>query len=67
MVSTITGKSYQPANCCFILNPKQTALYIKNGLTLMDLLISQDDKLVYVFEKKESGPLYEKWKKYELG
>ncbi|MEG1562301.1 MAG: hypothetical protein RR365_00990 [Bacteroides sp.] len=66
MKSDVTGRNYQPANCCFILNPRQTALYVKNGLTLLDVLVSHEDKLVYVFDKKDSEPLYQKWKNYEL-
>ena len=56
-----TGLYYEPANCCFIMNPKQTALYMKYGVKLLDVLVSKDDKLVYVFDKIESRELYRKW------
>lgn len=63
--STVTGRYYTPAKCVYILNQKQTALYMKNGLDLLDIYVD-GDKLVYVFDKKSSEPLYAKWKNYEL-
>lgn len=59
--SEITGMYYEPANCCFIMNAKQTALYMKHGIRLLDVLVSKDDKLVYVFDKIESRELYRQW------
>ena len=59
--SEVTGLYYEPANCCFIMKPKQTALYMKYGIKLLDVLVSKDDKLVYVFDKIESRELYRKW------
>ena len=59
--SEVTGLYYEPANCCFIMNPKQTALYMKYCVKLLDVLVSKDDKLVYVFDKIESRELYRKW------
>ena len=59
--SEVTGLYYEPANCCFIMNPKQTALYMKYGIKLLDVLVSKDAKLVYVFDKIESRELYRKW------
>ena len=64
--SDITGRLYQPVNCCYIQNPKQTALYMKNGVALLDIIVGNGDKLVYVFDKSSSAQLYEKWKNYEL-
>lgn len=48
------------------MNPKQAALYIKNGIDLLDLMVDRSDRLVYVFDKKESEPLYKKWQNYQL-
>jgi len=39
---------------------------MKHGLELLDLLVSSEDKLVYVFDKSLSTPYYFKWKNYEL-
>ena len=59
--SDVTGAFYEPANCCFITNAKQAALYMKHGIKLLDALVSKDDKLVYVFDKLDSRELYQKW------
>lgn len=64
--SQVTGKIYYPERCCFITNPKQAALYIKNGIDLLDLMVCRDDRLVYVFDKRDSEPLYRKWQNYRL-
>ena len=66
MRSQVTGRIYYPERCCFIMNPKQAALYIKNGIDLLDLMVDRSDRLVYVFDKKESEPLYKKWQNYQL-
>ena len=64
--STVTGRLYLPEHSCFITNPKQAALYIKHGAVLLDLMVDRGDRLVYVFDKDESAPLYKKWKNYQL-
>ena len=66
MQSHVTGRYYYPERCCFIMNPKQAALYMKNGIDLLDVMVCRDDRLVYVFDKKESEPLYRKWQNYQL-
>lgn len=53
--SEVTGAFYEPANCCFIMNAKQTALYMKYGVKLLDVLVSKDDKLVYVSTRSIAG------------
>lgn len=63
--SQVTGREYTPAKCVYILNQRQAALYMKNGLDLLDVYVSQD-KLIYVFDKADSRPLYQKWINYEL-
>lgn len=66
MQSDVTGKYYLPEKCCFITNPKQAALYMKHGLELLDVMVCRGDKLVYVFDKAQSTPLYKKWQNYQL-
>lgn len=56
--------SVTAVNC--IMNAKQTALYMKYGVKLLDVLVSKDDKLVYVFDKIDSRELYKKWMDREL-
>lgn len=64
--SKVTGRSYWPEKSCFITNHKQAALYMKNGVELLDIMVCREDQLVYVFDKKESAPYYQKWKNYQL-
>ena len=66
MQSDVTGKYYMPERCCFITNPKQAALYMKNGMELLDVMVCRDDRLVYVFDKAQTAPLYRKWQNYQL-
>lgn len=66
IVSDITGKQYNPAECVYIRNPVQAAKYLKYKLPLIDLVVSDDDKLVFIFNRDESRPWYELWLKHEL-
>lgn len=66
MVSDITGKQYNPSECVYIKNPVQTARYIKHNLPLLDLLVSDDDKLVFIFNREKSRECYELWLRHEL-
>ena len=47
-----------------IINYKQACMYVKNGL--QPIRLEYTDKMVYVFDKIKSYPLYEKWCNYEL-
>ena len=47
-----------------IVNMKQAGLYIKHGLKPLD--IYYNGRLVIVFDKEESNPLFTKWLKHEL-
>lgn len=49
-----------------IVNQRQAYLYVKNSLQPIRLEAGYDDKLVYVFSRSESEPLFEKWRKHEL-
>lgn len=49
-----------------IVNQRQVFLYIKNGLQPLRLENGYDDKLIYVFSKSKSEPLFKKWRNYEL-
>lgn len=56
IISTITGKSYNPSECVFISNPTQCAKYCKLLGTdlLMDIIVSserREDALVFVWKK----------------
>lgn len=49
-----------------LVNQRQVYLYIKNGLQPIRLEAGFDNKLVYVFSRSESEPLFEKWRNHEL-
>ena len=49
-----------------LVNQKQVFRYVKHGLQPIRLEAGYDDKLVYVFNKDESEPFFEKWRKHEL-
>ena len=49
-----------------LVNQRQVYLYVKNGLQPIRLESGFDNKLVYVFSRSLSEPLFEKWRKHEL-
>lgn len=49
-----------------IVNQRQAFLYIRNGLQPLRMECGYHDKLVYVFSRSESEPLFEKWRNHEL-
>lgn len=61
----VTDRIYEQEAMVYISNPTQIAKYMKHKCTLYDLL-EIDDKLVGVFSKEETKPLYELWKVHEL-
>lgn len=65
--SLLTGSEYFHDDGIRILNPKQALFYLDSGVTLLDLYPSRSYQtgkkiLVFVFDKKESASIYEKWK-----
>ena len=70
-ISNISGKQYQLKDVIRVIDPKQMKLYVKNEVYPIDMYTTTDmetgeDKLVMLFSKKESQPLYILWKKREL-
>lgn len=70
-ISNISGKQYQLKDVIRVIDPKQMRLYVKNEVYPIDMYTTTDmetgeDKLVMLFSKKESQPLYILWKKREL-
>ena len=50
-----------------IFNPRQATMYIKHGLEVLKVEYSEKyDKLVFVFDKAKTKPLFDKWCKHEL-
>lgn len=70
-ISKTNGKPYSLVDVVAIRDPKQQKLYIKNELYPVDMYTTTDeatgeDKLVMLFSREESRPLYVLWKNREL-
>lgn len=70
-ISDTTGLVYDITDMIRIVNSKQAATYILHGAKLYDIYATtdyntQEPVLVFLFSKKETKPLYEKWLKHEL-
>lgn len=63
--SRVTDRIYDPMEMIYLVNPRQIAMYLKHGATLYDLFESEG-KLTAAFSRKETGGLYDLWKKHEL-
>mgnify|MGYP007104057047 CR=1 FL=1 len=71
VTSYTTGKSYSPSDVVRIINFRQAAAYLAHGAELLDIYPSKDFKtgeplLVYIYNRKETTPLYDLWCKHEL-
>ena len=78
-ISKINGKPYHLKDVARIIDQKQQKLYIKNEVYPVDMYTTTDvvidentgeevakDKLIMVFSREESQPLYILWKNREL-
>ena len=70
-ISKISGKPYLLKDVVRVIDQKQMKLYIKREVYPIDMYTTTDfktgeDKLVMLFSKKESQPLYILWKNREL-
>ena len=69
--SKINGQPYYLKDVVRVVDQKQQKLYIKHDLYPIDMYTTTDietgdDKLVMLFSRKESQPLYILWKNREL-
>ena len=69
--SKINGQPYYLKDVVRVVDQKQQKLYIKHDLYPIDMYTTTDietgdDKLVMLFSRKESQPLYILWKNSEL-
>lgn len=64
--SEITGKIYNQKDCVYILNTLQVYKYLLNNAELLDVVLGEDNKLCFVFNRKDTYHLYDKWCKREL-
>lgn len=65
-VSELTGKKYNLFGIIRILNPKQAAYYVNNGLELLDIENSFDRKtgdpvFVFYFDRESTRDVYDAW------
>ena len=64
--SSVTGKCYDTDECVFIVNPLQVYKYLINDAAPLDILAGEDNKIVYVYNRKLTHDLYDRWCKREL-
>ena len=64
--SSVTGKCYETDECVFIVNPLQVYKYLINDAAPLDILAGEDNKIVYVYNRKLTHDLYDRWCKREL-
>ena len=64
--SSVTGKCYETDECVFIVNPLQVYKYLINDAAPLDILAGEDNKIVYVYNRKSTRDLYDRWCKREL-
>lgn len=70
-ISKISGNKYFLKDVVRVIDQKQQKLYIKHELYPIDMYTTTDietgeDKLVMLFPRRESQPLYILWKNREL-
>jgi hypothetical protein len=70
-ISKISEKRYSLKDVVRVVDPKQQKLYIKYDVYPVDMytttdIVTKEDKLVMLFSKEESQPLYILWKNREL-
>lgn len=59
------NQEYEIEDTVRIVNTKQAGLYIKNNIRLIDIFWSKEN-LVFVFDRRESKDVYQKWLNHEL-
>lgn len=69
--SSITGKRYNLFGVVRILNLYQVKAYLKAGMEVMDIEISEDREthkpiIVFLFDRTDTKEIYDKWCRHEL-
>lgn len=58
---------YESEDVVYCKDPKQQKLYLKHHAKLADVFYSEmDDRVVFVFWRRDTKELYKKWKSHEL-
>lgn len=64
------NREYDSTKMVYIKNPDQGVKYALHGAYVYDLIPYRDSenvcRFIYVFDKAEAAPLFEKWRNYEL-
>lgn len=67
-VSTVTGRLYDSDTSVYFKNALQTAQYMRSGAILLDILLSDnEDKMIFVFDRKDHNRLKNQWREHKLG
>lgn len=64
--STITGQIYDTDRCVYILNTLQVYRYLAHDAKLLDVVLGENEKLCFVFNKQDTYELYDAWCKHTL-
>ncbi len=57
---------YDDEDVVYFYNQQQSIAYVKAGAKLVDLILNEKNKLMFVFSKKDHKRLKEKWMKHEI-
>ena len=60
--SHLTGRPYNEDDVIFFRNPVQSAYYFLNGATLVDLIVTEELKFIFIFNKRDHERLKLNWK-----
>lgn len=66
VTSDYRNKKYQTTGTVRLLNQKQAAFYWANGVEPLDIYLSRnfetgEPRIVYIFSREDTKPLYDKW------
>jgi hypothetical protein len=68
--TNLSPRNYTEKEVCRIINPLQAKMYIKNRVFPIDVYTSFDSKgndiIVYIFLRKDTQEVYNKWLNYDL-
>lgn len=61
-----TGRIYNELESIYIVNPVQAYEYLNHDAILYDIFPGRDRRIVFVFNRNEVKPLWDKWCNHEL-
>ncbi len=57
---------YDDDDVVYFYNQEQSIAYVQAGAKLVDLILTEKNKLLFVFSKKDHQRLKEKWIRHEI-